>query len=228
MKAAIFDLDGTLIDPTEGIAAAYRHVSSVLGLPPPELERICDEIGPPIRDAVSSLFGLRKSEVEQAVATFREYYGRRGVQQFVPYAGVSDALKRLRHDGFLLRIATSKLARYASEIVARAEWGGLFDKVCGSSEEPIATTKTEIVRQALEGIGRDDSFVVLVGDRGEDLLASRENALPFIGVSWGFSPNQRLKDQGAEYIASSPEELTSMIRNLNSSWTAIGAIASGG
>lgn len=125
MKAAIFDLDGTLIDPTEGIAAAYRHVSSVLGLPPPELERICDEIGPPIRDAVSSLFGLRKSEVEQAVATFREYYGRRGVQQFVPYAGVSDALKRLRHDGFLLRIATSKLARYASEIVARVRNGAV-------------------------------------------------------------------------------------------------------
>lgn len=219
----IFDLDGTLIDPTEGILASYRHVSRVLRVALPDCERIRDQIGPPIRDAVRSLFRLPDSEIEVAVAAFRDYYGRQGVQQFVPYEGVSAVLKRLVRDGFSLRIATSKLTRHASEIVGLAGWSDHFDKICGSSDDHTAT-KSEIVRHALDGLETVDSLAVLVGDRGEDLFASRENDLPFVGVSWGFSSNRRLEDQGAQLVASTPEDLESMIRKLSSNSTAGGQL----
>ena len=94
-KHIIFDLDGTLSDPREGVYNAYHYAAAKLKLKIPDVNVLATLIGPPLQKGFSDVFGLKGNEIAEAVDAFREYYGERGLFENILYDGIRELLEDL-------------------------------------------------------------------------------------------------------------------------------------
>lgn len=105
MAAVLFDLDGTLTDPKEGITRSVQHALRSMGRPADDLDALTPYIGPPLRGSFMEREGLSIAEAEEAVAAYREYFGSRGLFENVPYDGIPEVLAGLAAGGRQLAVA---------------------------------------------------------------------------------------------------------------------------
>lgn len=92
----LFDLDGTLTDPGQGIRNSVAYALDKMGLPRQTGQELNRFIGPPLQEGFRCLCGLDEKRVNEAVAKYREYYQERGIFENVPYPGVEQMLKTLK------------------------------------------------------------------------------------------------------------------------------------
>ena len=107
-KNVLFDLDGTLTDPAEGITNALMHAQRRLGRAVSPREELFVFIGPPLIETFMSEWGLTRAEADQALVYYREHFGTKGLFENVPYAGIGECLADLKAAGLRLYVATSK------------------------------------------------------------------------------------------------------------------------
>ena len=74
-RAVLFDLDGTLVDTFPGIASAYRHVLTQMGLDDMDDVGLRALIGPPIQEGLHRYLGLSGDRLDEGIRIFREHYG---------------------------------------------------------------------------------------------------------------------------------------------------------
>jgi phosphoglycolate phosphatase len=207
----LFDLDGTLTDPRQGILACFRHAFHALGsnaLPNGELEKF---IGPPLRESFSAV--LRDPVlVEQAVALYRERFAAKGMFENRLYPGIHGALEHLRRSGFRLFVATAKPSAFAERILEYFELRRFFSGVYGSELDGRNGNKADLLAELLKAEALLPADVVMIGDRAHDVLGAKANGIFAVGVLWGFSSRQELAEAGADLLCASPRDL---IKNLN-------------
>ena len=129
----LFDLDGTLTDPREGIVACLKHALRGLGRSTPpdsDLERY---IGPPLQESFALLLGAeRQGEVDAAVQLYRERFSAKGLFENAVYPGIQAALAGLQGLGVVLYVATAKPRVFAERIVEHFGLRPYFRAVYGS------------------------------------------------------------------------------------------------
>jgi len=204
MGTAVFDLDGTISNPSEGITGAINYSLERLGhgkRPGLELEI---HIGPPLVEVFSVL--LPEGEREAAVGFFREYYSAVGYKQNFLYPGIREALHSLNHRGHRLCIATGKKAETARKVLDHFDLSGLFTKVLGCGE---GGTKTGLILEVLKDCAGPWA---MVGDRMIDFEAAAEAGIPSVGVRWGFGNPGELA--GACVSVEQPSELKAALNTL--------------
>ena len=103
----LFDLDGTLTDPKEGITKSVAYALGSFGMHTNDLDELKKFIGPPLRDSFREYYGFTESEAEVAVAKYREYFSETGIYENVIYGGTIGMLERLKDFGITMVIATS-------------------------------------------------------------------------------------------------------------------------
>src|SRR5215470_14406502 len=112
MKATInvlFDLDGTLTDPAEGIVRCIQHSLTKLEIACPPADELKRYIGPPLRGVFASICNsVDEILIERAVAAFRERFSTVGLFENTPYPEVANMLSELQSNSFRLFVATSK------------------------------------------------------------------------------------------------------------------------
>ena len=93
MKAILFDLDGTLTDPREGITRSIAYAMERMGVAPPPLDDLCFAIGPPLRPTLGRLIGDESpAAIERAIALYRERFADVGLFENAVYDGVAETL----------------------------------------------------------------------------------------------------------------------------------------
>ena len=75
----LFDLDGTLTDPAEGITNSVAYALKKLGITPPKRSELLKFIGPPLAESFEKYYGLSKEESYNAVDIYREYFAPKGL-----------------------------------------------------------------------------------------------------------------------------------------------------
>src|SRR5450756_964598 len=115
-KNLIFDLDGTLTDPKNGITGGIQHALSKLGIGENDPERLLPYIGPPLARSFQDFHGLNDEQVEKAVRFYRERFAAVGRYENEVYEGIGDLLRSLTEHGYTLTLATSKLEQFAVKI----------------------------------------------------------------------------------------------------------------
>lgn len=192
MPNILFDLDGTLCDPREGIVQSFRHTLEKAGVPWPGPEAITPLIGLPLQDCFERL-GLReRARSAEAARQFQAFFERRGFAEARLYDGVGALLSDLRRRGWGLAIASAK-PTFAVRFVA--EGLGIlqhFDSVHGCEPEDLAPVKGPIVAAALAARAWPASQTLMIGDRAQDRDAARQHGLRFIGAAWGFGAEDEL------------------------------------
>lgn len=210
-SAILFDLDGTLTDPLEGIANSilYSLKSCGIGLGEDILRKF---VGPPLQKSYMKYCGMDEAEAIQAVERYREYYKVTGIYENRLYPGIKPLLSRLKASKAQLILATSKPEVFAKKVLDHFDLLGYFDHVCGSELNGVRGDKDEVIAYALETAKPDRiKRAVMVGDRNFDVFGAQKNGLDSIGVLYGYGSRQELEDAGATYIAETVEGLEALL-----------------
>jgi len=215
VKAVLFDLDGTLTDPREGITRSIAYALERLGIAPPPLDELCFAIGPPLRASLARLIGHDdRDTVERALALYRERFGDVGLFENRPYDGIVEALTTISQGGAGLYVATSKPHVYARRIIEHFALDAHFIAIHGCELDGTREDKRELLAHLLAthaiSSGPD---VAMVGDRGVDMSAAKLHGLRGLGALWGYGSRSELLDAGAQELVESPAALrTKLIR----------------
>ncbi len=184
--AVIFDLDGTLLDTSEGISLSVRYAISELALPGISDEVLRTFIGPPIQRSFERVYGLDKEEANRAADLFRNRYKDRDILKAIPYDGIFETIEGLNAAGIKTAVATYKRQDYANKILEHFGFDKVCDVICGSDFEQ-KLTKSDIIENAIRLLGVSDrSRVVMVGDSDNDAEGAKGIGVPFVGVTYGF------------------------------------------
>ena len=213
IKNVLFDLDGTLTDPAEGITNSLMHAQRRLGMPVSPREKLFVFIGPPLIEMVMSEWGLSQAEADQALVYYREHFGTKGLFENVPYAGIGACLAELKAAGLRLFVATSKPEPLSLRILEHFDLLRYFEAVAGSTMDEQRTKKGEVIAYALSTYHLDPSETVMVGDREHDVIGARENGLPCIGVLYGYGSREELTAAGAAALAGDLTELSALLKS---------------
>jgi phosphoglycolate phosphatase len=213
MKAVLFDLDGTLTDPREGITRSIAYALERMGVAPPPLEALTFAIGPPLRASLARLLGRSdEASVEQALAFYRERFADVGLFENAPYDGIGETLERVRASGAAMIVCTSKPLVYARRIVEHFGLHVHFDAVHGCELDGTREDKRDLMEYLLPRHGIAPAQAAMVGDRGVDMRAARHHGLAAIGALWGYGSERELLDEGAQELCASPRELTALLQ----------------
>lgn len=95
----LFDLDGTLTDPKEGITKSVRHALKAYNIEVEDLDTLCCFIGPPLKDSFIEYYGFSEEDALNAIGVYREYFSDRGIFENEVYEGIEEMLKALTASG---------------------------------------------------------------------------------------------------------------------------------
>ena len=213
---ALFDLDGTLTDPGEGITKSVQYALAKYGIHVSDRTELYCFIGPPLHESFEVYYGFSREEALRAVDAYREYYAVKGIFENEVYAGIREALAALQASGVKLCLATSKPEGYAKQILEHFDLMQYFTAVAGSNMDGTRTKKAEVVERALMLLGNPNvKDCVMIGDREHDVLGGKAQGLDALGVTFGYGSEQELRAAGADYVANSPGEIVGIIQNLH-------------
>jgi phosphoglycolate phosphatase len=205
----LFDLDGTLSDPLEGIGRSINFALSHFGYPERPLPELSIHIGPPLDQAFLAITGVHsRPELDALVEKYRERYGQIGYAENVLYEGIPRVLSSLVEAGVPLGVCTSKRADFAEQILHMFGLRSCFNFVSGGD---IGTHKWQQIQALLES-GVISKSTVMVGDRAVDMTAAHRNGMQAAGVLWGHGSRQELEAEKPRYLFTKPEDLLGLMR----------------
>ena len=108
MKAILFDLDGTLIDSSEGITKSAQYALAHYGIEETDLKKLYFLIGPPLTVTFQTHYGFSEKKAYEAVQVYRERYNKIGIFECSLFPGVETCIRQLKESGYMIGMASSK------------------------------------------------------------------------------------------------------------------------
>ena len=210
-KTAIFDLDGTITDSGPGIMNAIRYAVKKRGLPDVSEEVLRSFIGPPLKEQFRSVFGLSDEEGTIMVATYREYYGEKGIFENRVYDGVPEVFQKLQEAGVRILMATSKPEKYAKQIAEHFGFAKYFDFIGGACMDGRRTDKHDVIEYVIDSCKVCRENTVMIGDRRHDMIGASKAGIRSIGALYGSGSRDELEKAGADMIAVTPDDISKLI-----------------
>lgn len=208
----LFDLDGTITDPAEGITNSVAYALQKYGIRVEDKTELYTFIGPPLYESFMRYYGFSAEEAHRAVDYYREYYSDKGIFECRLYDGIEGLLKKLRQSGKKMILATSKPEYFAEKILEHFGIFDLFDTVAGATMDSSRVEKSDVILYALQKADICDKInAVMIGDREFDIKGAKVNSLESIGVTFGYGSRDELEKAAADYIAESVEEIEKLI-----------------
>ena len=205
-----FDLDGTLTDSAPGIIHSVQYALKKYGIEAEEND-LRSFIGPPLVHSFQERFGFDHDKALEAVAYYREYFTAGGMFENSVYPGVEEMLQKLKEDGLMLAVATSKPELFSKQILEHFALTRYFDFIGGAAMDETRTTKVEVLSYALQELQVDPAKAVMIGDRENDMEAASLLGTERIGVLYGYGSKEELANAGAIVFADTPMDICRII-----------------
>ena len=185
-KMVVFDVDGTLLDTTEGVLAAVEYTIEKHRLSKLSGEELLTFIGPPIQNSFQKHYGLQGDILQELATTFRNRYKDVDLLKAVPYEGIYEVLQRLKEQGIESAVATYKREDYALTILRHFHFDDYCEAMYGADHEN-KLKKVDIIRKCIEHGGiSDPGQVLMIGDSDNDAVGAESVGADFLGVTYGF------------------------------------------
>lgn len=208
----IFDLDGTLTDPFDGITRSVEYALSKFGITVPDRRELAVFIGPPLIGSFNAFFGMSDADAELAVKYYRERFGAVGKFENVVYDGIPEVLRSLAAADRRLFIATSKPEIFAREITDHFGLTEYFEFVGGATMDAGRIEKADVISYVMSECAiSNKAETVMVGDRKHDVIGAKKNGISSIGVLYGFGDRAELKAAGADIIVETPHDILEVL-----------------
>lgn len=211
----LFDLDGTLTDPGEGITNCVRYALEKFGVYPQTREELYPYIGPPLTASFQEIHHLTPDQAEKALTYYRERFSTVGMFENTPYDGIGAFLRCRRDEGYHLLIATSKPEEFTVQILEHFDLMKHFDFVAGNTLQESRPTKESVIRYIMErypAICRDNAL--MIGDRKYDIIGAHSCGLQGVGVLYGYGDEEEMDRCDADAVAADLQQLERVIHTL--------------
>lgn len=212
VKTLLFDLDGTLTDPRDGIVRCIRYALEKLNVyAPPESDLLwC--IGPPLKGSFQKLLiDNPECSADDALALYRERFKEVGMYENTLYLGIPELLQQLINQKHALYVATSKPVIFAEKIMKHFDLTKYFTRIYGSELDGRLSDKGELIGHIIKSENLSPESVVMIGDREHDIIGAKKNGISSIGVTWGYGSIEELQGINPSKIATGPEQLFQFI-----------------
>jgi len=206
--AALFDLDGVLVDSRIAFVRSVNAALEEHGLPEREPAELHPYLGPPLHRTFASL-GAGEEQVDTLVVSYRARYRSTMAEESAVFDGIPEALDALAATMPLV-VATSKSRALAEPLLEQLGLLHRFQAVHGPSLQARDEGKSLTIARALEGLPHARR-PVMVGDRKFDVLGARAHELPCVGVLWGIGSERELREAGAVALVREPGELVELL-----------------
>lgn len=210
-KAAIFDLDGTLIDSLADLADSANEMLAGFGFPRHDLDKYRYFVGNGSRKLIERCLPAEKAAdsafVDEALAKYKLCYDRNLTHKTVCYEGIMDMLTALQAKHIPLGICTNKHQSAADIIVDKLFPKDMFVSVIGDCKDMPRKPDPKKVLLIAAKMGVKPADVAYFGDTSVDMDTANNAGMLPIGVTWGFRPKEELVEYGAKVLLDSPLEL---------------------
>lgn len=207
-RAALFDVDGTLVDTNDLHAAAWREAFLHFGVELPH-EQIRWQVGKGGDNLIPALLpGIEPDRQRQMEEYRSDLFKRDYLPRAVPFPGVRDLFERLVSDGIRVALASSS---HAEEVDFYLGLAGIADLVSATtSKDDVESSKPcpdifEAAMARLAPLTADEA--VVVGDSPWDVKAAAGAGLRAIGLRCGGFPDEALTEAGACALYDGPRDL---------------------
>jgi phosphoglycolate phosphatase len=212
IRAALFDLDGTLVDTPRAIVEVTQSTLAALGLPRANEQQIRDGIGLPLPQALAQLLGSGTVGASEAVEVYRTIW-RSVVTPQLPklvFPGVVEGIEELRLAGLRLGVVTGKAQEGADSTVGLMGLRHPFDVVLGYTSVARGKPAPDLAIEALRRLGIAADEAIVVGDSTLDLEMARAAGVRTIAVTYGAQSREALT--GADFYAGTFLEVVEILR----------------
>lgn len=204
----IFDLDGTLLNTLDDLAASTNYALRIHGMPERSVDEVRSFVGNGVRKLMERAvpFGEANPLFNDAFESFRRHYLEHGLDSTAPYPGVMEMLAQLKSRGKRIAVVSNKFYAATEELCAHF-FSGLVEVAIGERESIRKKPAPDTVVEALRQLGVSGEKAVYVGDSDVDIMTADNCNMPCISVLWGFRNRDFLISHGAQVLISRPEEL---------------------
>ena len=210
----LWDIDGTVVDASEGILRRLTRCLTELGYPAPTREELVHWIGPPMHQSFQTNVGMTPEQAAAAVVHYRAIGKEDGYTSGARlYPGVGELIGDLADAGIPQATASSKPEVQVTALMDHFDLAVHLQAIVGATaDEKTRATKSAVIGEALRQLaadGHDVSRPVLIGDRHHDIDGAAEHGVPVIFVRWGFSwPHE---SEGAQAVVDTVDQLRDLL-----------------
>ena len=209
-KSVFFDLDGTLIDTLEDIAASMNKALKLRGFPELPTGDYRDKVGWGINRLAYLCIpeGERKPETVDLVASCAaEFYAETPLLYSRPYPGILELLSVLKHRKIRMSVITNKPDPVAQKVLASLFPADTFECVRGEIMGSPRKPDPACVWEVLVDLDLMPSSIIIMGDSEIDMEMATASGCYALGVSWGYRSRDTIEKAGARKIIDHPDEL---------------------
>ncbi len=223
VDAIAFDLDGTLLDTVDDLAAAVNTLLLEEGLGPVPTETVRDLVGKGMLNLLTRALKLCGAPTRDDAAMaallqrYQQHYAAVLGRETVPYEGVMDALAQLHAEGYKLAVVTNKATRFVRPHLEHASMQQYFASVVGGDDASAKKPDAAPLLLAAQQLGVAPGRLLMVGDSANDIDAARAAGCPALAVPYGYTEGRPVQSFAADGIVDSLADLPNWVRRARSS-----------
>lgn len=210
IKYLLFDLDGTITDPYEGITKSVQYSLEKFNIRVEDRRKLVPFIGPPLKYGYMTYFDMNEEDALKAVEYYREFYPIHGIFDCTLYDGITELLMELSLN-YKLILATSKPQPFAEKIIEKFDLTKYFYKIVGATFDEKVSEKSDVIKKILSDFSIKPDEALMIGDRSYDTDGAAANGVASIGVSYGYG--NRDEFGSAVFVAENVKELATFLKN---------------
>ncbi len=224
LDTILFDLDGTLVDTADDLAASLNATLAHFGRPPVPPPSVRAMVGQGARRLIEHGLGVSGDAADAMVAeglpVFLAHYGANIAVHSRPYAGAEATLDRLAARGFRLAICTNKPEALARSLLSALGWTTRFDALLGADSRPWRKPDPRHLFDTMAAAG--GTSAVHVGDSITDARAAQAAGMPLVLMTHGYSV-EPVATLGADALIDGFDGLEAAIERIQGRFTAPGS-----
>lgn len=208
----LFDLDGTITDPKEGITNAVLYALDKLNITCDDKESLTSFIGAPLVKEFENRFNLSNDDANKALEYYREYYKDKGIFECKLFDKIENLFIHLKDSDKKIYLATSKVTPFAIDLLNHFNIFNYFTFIGGSTLDGTRSTKDDVIEYVIKENGLTDlDSLVMIGDKSFDSIGAHANGIECVGVLYGYGTKEEHIENNADYIVSTIDELITLL-----------------
>lgn len=217
IKAILFDLDGTLVNSLSDLASSVNFALNKHSFPTHQIDKYKYFVGDGMVKLIERALPDNLSDDKTFKLVFDDFmshYRKHFMDRTLPYDGIEALLSSLKAMGMKIAVVSNKSHEMTLQVVDKL-LDFDFDYITGKKEGFPTKPDPKLTQIVMESLDVTACECVFIGDSGMDMSVAKNVNCKGIGVLWGFRTYEELKNNGADYIVSNPNEILDIIKELN-------------
>jgi len=221
VRAAIIDLDGTMLDTIPDFHVAINGMRAELGLQPITQDQIALMVGKGSENLIRSVLALDldaagvEAKFDAAMDAYQRHYLSINGNYSALYPDVIEGLAAMKAQGLRLACVTNKPIAFATPLLKLKGLDGFFEVVYGGDSLPRKKPDPLPLQTVCADFGLQAAQVVAIGDSSNDAQAARAAGCPVLTVPYGYNHGQAIHETDSDGIVATLLDAARLIRSQN-------------